>query len=273
MSARQEERTGTGVWDAPGKRRRAAHGPGGSAGLSALAEAAQTVAVVGAALLLGALGVWLTPEGSEAHYPGGPMGRSESFVESEGVRLWLVDGFNVLHVGLLRGRDRSEWWKRERREELLERAERFRTSHREADVLVVFDGAHPPETPHEGDVSVVFTPSADEWLVSVVREAEHAESIGGVTAARRRADRVRRRGAAVVPPGSFIAACSSRGWGRRPQPTAVSRRHPSKAISGHPPSGARRGGGGVPRGRRAGCRPRGLPCAISSPGSSCRCAG
>jgi predicted RNA-binding protein with PIN domain len=136
------------------------------------------------------------------------MGHSERPVDPECLRLWLVDGFNVLHVGVLRGRDRSDWWKRERREELLARAERFQSEHREADVLVVFDGAHPPETPHEGEVSVVFAPSADDWLVSTVREAERAESIAVVTADRRLADRVRRRGATVVAPRSFIARCS-----------------------------------------------------------------
>ena len=135
------------------------------------------------------------------------MGDSERSVEPEGVRLWLVDGFNVLHVGMLQGRDRSDWWKRERREELLARVESFRSGHREADVLVVFDGAHPPETPHEGAVSVVFAPSADDWLLSAVREAERAESIAVVTADRRLADRVRRRGGTVMTPRSFIARC------------------------------------------------------------------
>jgi predicted RNA-binding protein with PIN domain len=135
------------------------------------------------------------------------MGHSEN-VDPEGLRLWLVDGFNVLHVGMLQGRDRSDWWKRERREELLARVERFQSEHREADVLVVFDGAHPPDTPHESKVSIVFAPSADDWLVRAVREAEHAESIAVVTADRRLADRVRRRGATVVPPRSFISRCS-----------------------------------------------------------------
>lgn len=209
MSAWQGGRPRTGAAEAPGVRlRRAAHGPGRAAGLRVLMEAVQTVAVVGAALLLGALGVWLTPERAEAHYPGGRMTPSESSLAPEGVRLWLVDGFNVLHVGMLRGRDRTEWWKRERRQELLARAERFQSGHREADVLVVFDGAHPPEAPHDGDVSVVFAPSADEWLVGAVRGAERAESIAVVTADRRLADRVRRRGASVVAPRSFISACT-----------------------------------------------------------------
>jgi predicted RNA-binding protein with PIN domain len=171
-----------------------------------LREAAQALVVMAATLALGGLGTWLAPEPAAADYPMACMSESEQDEQGR-VRLWLVDGFNVLHVGVLQGRDRRGWWKRERREELLERVKGFRAEHDGADVLVVFDGKHPPEPAHEADVPVVFAPSADEWLVRAVRDAERAESIAVVTADRRLADRVRRRGASVVAPRSFISRC------------------------------------------------------------------
>ena len=129
--------------------------------------------------------------------------------EFEAIRLWLVDGFNVLHVGLLAGRERSDWWRRERRAELLARVERFGPRRKDAEVWVVFDGAHPPEPDEAGGngVGVVFAPCADEWLISRVRESACAESVAVVTADRRLAARARRRGATVVSPRSFISRC------------------------------------------------------------------
>jgi hypothetical protein len=124
-----------------------------------LREAAQALVVMAATLALGGLGTWLAPEPAAADYPMACMSESEQDEQGR-VRLWLVDGFNVLHVGVLQGRDRRGWWKRERREELLERVKGFRAEHDGADVLVVFDGKHPPEPAHEADVPVVFAPSA-----------------------------------------------------------------------------------------------------------------
>ena len=44
--------------------------------------------------------------------------------------LWLVDGFNVLHAGVLHGRDRAQWWTEPRREQLVALAERFDDAER-----------------------------------------------------------------------------------------------------------------------------------------------
>ena len=128
----------------------------------------------------------------------------------EDVRLWLIDGFNVLHAGVLRGRDRAEWWKEERRSALLELVARFRPGREDAEVWIAFDGERPAaerET-HEGEVGIVFAPSADDWLAARVREATPLGPVAVVTADRRLAERVRRRGARVVPPRSFLERCS-----------------------------------------------------------------
>ena len=66
--------------------------------------------------------------------------------------LWLVDGFNVLHAGARRGRDRAQRWTQPRREQLVALAERFDDA--EAQIWIVFDGSG-PETPGEAPASRV----------------------------------------------------------------------------------------------------------------------
>ena len=126
--------------------------------------------------------------------------------------IWLVDGFNVLHAGLLRGRDRGRWWQASERHRLVELARRF--DDPEAQVWVVFDGAHPPPEEAEGSaeeakerVQVIFAPSADEWLLARLREAPSPDRVVVVTRDRRLADRSRHRGARVVAPREFLSHC------------------------------------------------------------------
>lgn len=120
---------------------------------------------------------------------------------------WLIDGFNVVQVGLLGGRDRERWWSAPRRDELLSQVASFEP--RDAPLWVVFDGDRPPtasEAP--GRVRVVFAPSADEWLVARVRRADDPARLVVVTADRRLAARVRHLGARVASPAEFLARCS-----------------------------------------------------------------
>ncbi len=131
---------------------------------------------------------------------------------------WLVDGFNVLHVGILRGRTRGRWWQREPRAQVLIRARRFDGPGR---IRVVFDGPDPdgpdagggatgPDEPEDGgsaSVEVVFAESADEWLLRAVREAPEPGAVAVVTGDRRLADRARHRGARIVAPRAFLARC------------------------------------------------------------------
>jgi hypothetical protein len=122
--------------------------------------------------------------------------------------VWLVDGFNALHVALLRGRERTAWWTRERREELLSRVRRF--DDPAAEVWVVFDGPHPapePEGAAPGRPRVAFARSADEWLLRRVREGA-AGAFVVVTADRPLADKARARGARVMSPHDFLARCA-----------------------------------------------------------------
>jgi predicted RNA-binding protein with PIN domain len=119
-------------------------------------------------------------------------------------RIFLVDGYNVLNVGLLAGREREGWWSSRFRTELLGRIEAFEES--DAEIWVVFDGAAPNGDSPAGRVRSVFAPSADDWLITRLRE-HGAEQVTVVTADRKLANRARHRGAEVVAPASFLARC------------------------------------------------------------------
>ncbi len=123
---------------------------------------------------------------------------------------WLIDGFNVLHAGILRGRDRVGWWQEEARARLLDRVAAFAPG--DAEVCVVFDGSAPSAAEAtRAHPRVVFAPSADDWLVREVREAPDPAAIVVVTADRQVADRARHRGARVVSPRAFLERCGSEG--------------------------------------------------------------
>jgi predicted RNA-binding protein with PIN domain len=121
---------------------------------------------------------------------------------------WLVDGFNVLHAGVLRGNDRRGWWREEARARLLARVAAFEDAA--AELWVVFDGPGPGAEAERASERprVVFAPSADEWLLGAVRETDEPASVVVVTADRQLADRARHRGARVVSPRTFLARCA-----------------------------------------------------------------
>jgi len=123
---------------------------------------------------------------------------------------WLVDGFNVLHAGILVGRDRREWWTEPRRRQLLDRVRHFDDPG--AELWVVFDGRREPEARDDDDADgprEVFADSADDWLLARVRSAADPARIAVVTADRAVADRARHRGALVVSPRAFLDRCRS----------------------------------------------------------------
>lgn len=137
-------------------------------------------------------------------YPASPVAPPD-----DDPRLWLVDGFNVVHAGMLgaEGR-RADWWRAETRDALLARAEGF--DDPDAEIWVVFDGPHvsdaePPDG--SGRVRGAFASCADDWLVERVREAEEPARVAVVTADRRVAGRARHRGARVVAPLEFLRRC------------------------------------------------------------------
>ena len=121
-------------------------------------------------------------------------------------RVWLVDGYNVLNVGLLAGRAREGWWTGPFRRELLGRVAAFEEDA--AEIWVVFDGTTPPDPGGVGRVRSVFAPSADEWLLARIGERD-PQQIALVTADRRLAARARHRGVEVVTPAAFLARCRS----------------------------------------------------------------
>jgi hypothetical protein len=142
------------------------------------------------------------PNVGRALYPSG-VESPEPQPESPS-RIFLVDGYNVLNVGLLAGREREGWWSSRHRVELLGRVEAF--AEREAEIWVVFDGAHPAGDAASGRVRSVFAPNADDWLLARLRE-RGGERVTVVTADRRLAARARHRGAEVVAPAWFLARC------------------------------------------------------------------
>jgi predicted RNA-binding protein with PIN domain len=152
---------------------------------------------------LGVAGVGARLAGPSA-YP-----RAEARAEGERDVRWLVDGFNVLHAGVLRGNDRQGWWREEMRARLLARVAGF--DDEAAELWVVFDGSGPLADAELRSLRprVVFAPSADEWLLAEVREADDPTAVVVVTADRQLADRARHRGAQVVSPRAFLARCGA----------------------------------------------------------------
>jgi predicted RNA-binding protein with PIN domain len=121
--------------------------------------------------------------------------------------IWLVDGYNVLHAGVLGGRDRSQWWTASRRRELLDRVAGFEQA---AELWIVFDGPEDPGSDAaEPGLRCVFAASADDWLVDRVRRSDDPSQIAVVTADRQVAGRIQSRGARIVSPADFLARCTS----------------------------------------------------------------
>jgi len=149
-----------------------------------------------------------------AAYPPG-MAETTAEAASPAPGIWLVDGYNVLHAGVLRGRDRAGWWKAEAQSRLVAAAAGF--DDPEAEIWVVFDAARPEAAserctaPPGGRVRLVFTPSADDWIVRRVRGHAEPSCLTVVTADRQVADRARHRGARVMSPLAFLRRCGDKG--------------------------------------------------------------
>ncbi len=155
--------------------------------------------------------------------------------------LWLVDAYNVLRVSLApvspaagpgaapEGSAEPQWWSEARREHLASLAARLADPN--AEICLVFDArhlleahespqAHSPQAQeseadeqlaHETDgkrIRIVFAPSADEWIVATVKEIQKTKrETRVVTADRVLANRVRCRGATIVPTDEFVELC------------------------------------------------------------------
>lgn len=124
-------------------------------------------------------------------------------------RIWLIDGFNVLHASL-GGSDRQEWWKSAQRARLVDRAAQLQSGALEdEEIWVVFDGDDPGAGPTElGRTRTVFARSADDWIVKRVGSDPEPGRIAVVTGDKQVAGRARHRGAEVVSPRTFLAHCA-----------------------------------------------------------------
>lgn len=120
---------------------------------------------------------------------------------------WLVDGFNLLHAAVLRGRDRKDWWRAEARARVVDLVRQLEAPGGE--IIVVFDGRRPADEPQPDarGPQVVFAASADDWLLAAVRAAPDPTRVVVVTADRQLADRARHRGARVIGPTAFRERC------------------------------------------------------------------
>ena len=130
--------------------------------------------------------------------------------------LLLIDGFNVLHAGVLTGRDRANWWQTPAQRRLVERVERF------ADPLypvlwIVFDRRErrtsDPQAPEEVTstdtrIRIFYAPSADDWIVAQVEQQTARCHVTVVTADRLLRDRVRQVGGKLLSPSQFLAGSS-----------------------------------------------------------------
>jgi predicted RNA-binding protein with PIN domain len=176
--------------------------------------AAEALAVI-AAFVIGGLGLAALeraarpdrhpyPSPAMAVTPENPCEGAGAASDPAAPAVWLVDGFNVLCAGVLRGRERSGFWSEASRQKLLARVARFADPR--ARIIVVFDGEGPAPEPRAGEPESVFASSADEWIVARLREPG-AGRVAVVTADRQLAGRARHRGAEVVPPLRFLARC------------------------------------------------------------------
>jgi predicted RNA-binding protein with PIN domain len=209
---------------ARGPRTRRAGQVGHSGRTGRRADALEAAGVAAAFFVFGVAWVASLPATAEAPYLHGVkqesvQGSDEAAEASNGerppddlpeARVWLVDGYNVLHAALLHREDRGQFWSRPHRERLRARVECF--GERADEVWIVFDGGD-PDGGAEGRaaggavVRTVFAPSADDWLVKRVRDAERPHELAVVTADRQVAGRSRHRGARVVSPRLFLARC------------------------------------------------------------------
>ncbi len=126
--------------------------------------------------------------------------------------LLLVDGFNVLHAGVLSGRDRAEWWKETAQRRLVHRVEKFSDADA-AEIWIIFDRRADKEgqatnvSSSDPRISITYSPSADDWIVEQVVQRAGSRRITVVTGDRPLRERVRRAGGSLLSPLQFLTAC------------------------------------------------------------------
>jgi predicted RNA-binding protein with PIN domain len=118
---------------------------------------------------------------------------------------WYFDGYNILHAVLL-GRERDvTWWHRDFQQLVVSWAETLilQSPIDGAPITVVFDAQRPvaaSETVNSAVLSVIYAPSADEWIVDTCRRTPGAHV---VSADRSLTDRAKAAGAVIFKPWAF----------------------------------------------------------------------
>ena len=126
--------------------------------------------------------------------------------------LLIIDGFNVLHAGVLVGRDRAGWWQEPAQHRLVERVEQFPNSS-DMEIWIVFDRRSDKEGiaadvgSTDTRIRVYYAPSADDWIVEQVKTLMAQRMVTVVTADRPLRDRVRHVGGELLSPRQFLAEC------------------------------------------------------------------
>lgn len=126
--------------------------------------------------------------------------------------LLIIDGFNVLHAGILTGRDRANWWRAEIQRRLVARVEQFPQTQA-AELWIVFDRRSDRHSEKEDvgsddpRIHVFYAPSADDWIVSKVEAWSSQRTITVITADRLLRERVRRAGGMLSSPMQFLSTC------------------------------------------------------------------
>lgn len=134
------------------------------------------------------------------------------------VKVWLIDGFNVLHACVLTGRERGLWWHADAQAALVAWLEPFARRHR---VLVLFDASSERSPRYRGDdfsARISFAPDVDDAIVQSLLGEFHEcrDRVCVVTADRSLGDRCRARRARVMRPWAFADLVHAAASARRP---------------------------------------------------------
>ena len=122
------------------------------------------------------------------------------------IPLFLIDGYNLLHSVILRGKERPHWWSVDNQARVVSLVS-LRSGSEEC--WVVFDARRADSSRLELVTSdrVHYASSADDWIV-VQAEKQSERSVTVVSADRALVDRARRFGAKGMSPWQFAESCT-----------------------------------------------------------------
>ena len=122
-------------------------------------------------------------------------------------QLLLIDGYNLLHSVILRGRERPHWWSVDNQARVVS----FVSTHSgPEECWTVFDAGRADSSRLEitNEHRVHYASSADDWIV-VQAEEQSKRGVTVVSADRALVDRARRFGAKGMSPWVFAESCTT----------------------------------------------------------------